>query len=360
MKPLIDPWNVKEVKDYPFLMKKLGVDSFHEYAKRLKDAPLPIRRGLVLGHKDFSKIQHAIQTKQKFAILTGLMPSGNFHFGHMSLIQQVIYYQRLGAKIYLCVADLEAMLTRNFNKEQARKIAIEEYLLNYLALGLSTKNLHFYFQTEGGSEYNNLSKLASAKTTYNEIRGIYGDISPAKLTSALTQTADILLPQLEGIPLTLTPVGFDQLPHANFTRDIASRMNFSLPAFTFHKLVPGLQGATAKMSSSKPESYIAFDDDEKTIAKKIYKYAFSGGQASIEEHRKKGGNPDNDVSFLWLRYLFEDDDKKLEELYHKYKTGRILTTELKLILIEKTIRFLSQHNKRKEKARKEVGKILKS
>ena len=360
MKASIDPWNVKEVKDYNKLMKDLGVDSFHEHAKKLKDAPPPIRRGLVLGHKDFSKILHAIQNKQKFAILTGLMPSGNFHFGHMSLIQQVIYYQKLGAKIYLCVADLEAMLTRNFNKEQAREIAINEYLLNYLALGLSTKNLHFYFQTEGNSEYNNLSKLASAKTTYNEVRNIYGEISPAKLISALTQAADILLPQLEGIPLTLTPVGFDQLPHANFTRDIAGRMNFSLPTFTFHKLIPGLQGVTTKMSSSKPESYIAFDDDEKTIAKKIYKYAFSGGQGTIEEHRKKGGNPDNDVSFQWLKYLFEEDDKKLEQLHHDYKTGKLLTSELKLILIEKIVNFLKQHNQRKEKARKDVDKIIKN
>ena len=53
MKQSIDPWDVKEVKDYDKLMKDLGVDSFENYSKKLKDAPLPIRRGLVLGHKDF-------------------------------------------------------------------------------------------------------------------------------------------------------------------------------------------------------------------------------------------------------------------------------------------------------------------
>ena len=56
MKSTIDPWDVKEVKDYHKLMKDLGVDSFEQYAKNLKDAPLAIRRNLVLGHKDFSKI----------------------------------------------------------------------------------------------------------------------------------------------------------------------------------------------------------------------------------------------------------------------------------------------------------------
>src|SRR3989344_4110931 len=322
MKASIDPWDVKEVKDYYKLMHDLGVDAFDKFPKQLKDPPLPLRRGLVLGHKDFPKILQAIQKKETFAILTGLMPSGCFHFGHASVIQQVIYYQKLGAKIYLLSADIEAMLTREVSKEKARGTTIEEYLLNYLALGLSPKNLKFYFQSGGSTEYNNLSKLAAGKTTFNEVKNIYGDISPAKLVSALTQAADILLPQLEGTPLTLTPVGFDQLPHANFTRDIALRMSFQPPTFTFHKLVPGLQGVTTKMTSSKPESYIAFTDDEKTIAKKINKYAFSGGQSSIAEHRKKGGNPNLDVSFQYLKYLFEEDDKKLEELYHNYKSGR--------------------------------------
>lgn len=358
MKPLIDPWDVREVKDYNKLMHDLGVDAFEQYAKRLKDAPLPIRRGLVLGHKDFSKILHAINNKQQFAILTGLMPSGNFHFGHMSVIQQVIYYQKFGAHIYLLSADLEAMLTRDISKEKTREITINEYLLNYLALGLSTRNLHFYFQTEGNAEYQNLSKLAAAKTTFNEVKAIYGDISPAKLVSALTQAADILKPQQDGIPLTLTPVGFDQLPHANFTRDLAARMNFQLPTFTFHKLVPGLQGTTTKMSSSKPESFIAFSDTEKEVTRKINKYAFSGGQATIEEHKKKGGNPDIDVSFQYLKYLFEENDKKLQEIKEDYQSGALLTGELKAILIGKINHFLKQHNQRKEKARKDVTKLL--
>ena len=140
----IDPWEVKEVKDYNKLMKELGIDDFSHFAKKLKNAPLEIRRNLVLGHKDFSKIHDCITKKKEFAILTGLMPSGVFHFGHMSLINQVIYYQKLGAKIYLLAADLEAQLTRNIEQKEARRIALEEYLLNYFALGLKKKNLSIF------------------------------------------------------------------------------------------------------------------------------------------------------------------------------------------------------------------------
>ena len=358
----LDPWDVKEVKDYSKLMKDLGVSDFSTYSKKLKSASLEIKRGLVLGHKDFSKIHETIGKKKNFAILTGLMPSGTFHFGHMSVINQVIHYQKLGAKIFLLSADLEAQLTRNLQPEETKKIALEEYLLNYLALGLSPKNLNFYFQSQGPknkvAEYMNLSKLASAKTTFNEIKNIYGDITPAKLISALTQTADILYPQLENIPLTLTPVGFDQLPHANFTRDLASRLKFTLPSFTFHKLIPGLQGVNSKMSSSKPESYISFEDSPSEVSKKINKYAFSGGAPTLKEHKEKGGNPDIDVSFQWLKYLFESSDKKLETLEQNYKSGKLLSGELKSILIEKINKFLSQHKKKKEKARKHLDKIL--
>ena len=165
----IDPWEVKEVKDYNKLMKELGVDDFSQFSKKLKDAPLEIKRNLVIGQKDFNKVYDCITKKKEFAILTGLMPSGVFHFGHMSVINQVIYYQNLGAKIYLLAADLEAQLTRNISKKEAERISVEEYLLNYIALGLKKKNLTFYFQTHGpkkAQEYMNLSKLASAKTTF--------------------------------------------------------------------------------------------------------------------------------------------------------------------------------------------------
>ena len=135
-------------------------------------------------------------------------------------------------------------------------------------------------------------------------------------------------------------------------------MNFSLPAFTFHKLIPGLQGPNTKMSSSKPESYIGFSDDEKTVEYKIKKYAFSGGQPTIKEHKEKGGNPDIDVSFIWLKYLFEDNDKKLNEIEQNYKSGSLSTGELKEILIEKINKFLNQHNKEKEKVRKQIHSFI--
>lgn len=66
---------------------------------------------------------------------------------------------------------------------------------------------------------------------------------------------------------------------------------------------------------------------------KINKYAFSGGRETLEEHRELGGNPDVDVAYIYLTY-FEDDDEKLRDVYDRYKSGELLTGELKKLAIE--------------------------
>ena len=122
--------------------------------------------------------------------------------------------------------------------------------------------------------------------------------------------------------------------------------------------LPPLTGPGGKMSASDASSALYTTDSPEVVAKKIRKYAFSGGQATLEEHRKKGGNPDVDVSFQWLRMLFEPDDKKLEKIRSEYVSGKLLTGELKEILIEKVNAFLKDHQAKREKAKKNVEKFL--
>lgn len=87
------------------------------------------------------------------------------------------------------------------------------------------------------------------------------------------------------------------------------------------------------MSSSNPNSAIFMTDSGKQIKNKINKHAFSGGRATLEEHRELGGNPDVDVSYIYLTY-FEEDDDKLAKIYDSYKKGEMLTGELKKLAIE--------------------------
>ena len=57
--------------------------------------------------------------------------------------------------------------------------------------------------------------------------------------------------------------------------------------------------------------------------------------------------------------VVEEDDKKLQRIHDDYSSGSLLTAELKLILIEKIVKFLKQHNEKKAKARKDINKIIK-
>jgi tryptophanyl-tRNA synthetase len=112
------------------------------------------------------------------------------------------------------------------------------------------------------------------------------------------------------------------------------------------------------MSSSDANSYIALTDTAKEAENKIKKYAFSGGQATLEEHRKKGGNPDIDVSYQYLYMFFEDDDKKIKQIHDDYKSGKMLTGELKQILTDKIKKFLEHHQQEREKAKEKIGEYL--
>lgn len=360
----IDPWKSIEVKNYEQLMKNFGIEPFGSVLKKLKNPHLLMKRGIIFGHRGFDLILKAIKKKEDFAMMTGLMPSGKFHFGHMILAQQMIYYQQLGAKLFICVADIEAYNMRKIPMEKLRETAIEEYLVNYIALGLKPKNCDFYFQSDRSVPYYRLISMLGRRTTLNELKDIYGDISPAKIVSVLTQVGDILHPQLEeygGPKPVVVPVGIDQDPHIRLTRDIAQRVKnefkFFLPSATYHKLLPGLKGG--KMSSSDPFSYISLTDTPEEVKTKIMKYAFSGGGNSIEEHRKYGGNTDVDVSFQYLRFIFEPDDKKLQKIKEDYESGKMLTGELKSIVIEKIQKFLIEHQKKREKAKDKIHLFLK-
>jgi tryptophanyl-tRNA synthetase len=305
-------------------------------------------------------------------MMTGLMPTGKFHIGHMLLAQQFVFYQKLGAKIYIAVADIEAYNARNQSLEESRKIAIEEYLTNYVALGLDLKKCDIYFQSERSNEakksnaYYRLQNLLARYASFNVFKAVYGDISPGKMVSALLQASDMLHPQLRefegsGIPV-LVPVGIDQDPHLRLARDLSKRINnysedkFIQLSSTYHLFMPGLSGG--KMSSSESNSYIALTDSPSDIKNKINKYAFSGGQATLEEHRKKGGNPDVDVSFQYLKFFFEDNDKKLEQIEKDYKSGKLLTGELKKYTIERITDFLQKHQERRKDAKKKVNNFI--
>jgi tryptophanyl-tRNA synthetase len=87
------------------------------------------------------------------------------------------------------------------------------------------------------------------------------------------------------------------------------------------------------MSSSDPTSAVILTDTAKDIANKVNKYALSGGGQTVEEHRANGADLSIDVSYNWLNFFMEDDDE-LERIRLDYSSGKLLTGEVKAILIK--------------------------
>ena len=111
-------------------------------------------------------------------------------------------------------------------------------------------------------------------------------------------------------------------------------------------------------ASDTGNTLIYLNDSPEEVKKKINKYAFSGGRDTLEEHRKLGGNPDIDVSFQYLKMLFEEDDKKLDKIEKDYRAGKLLSGELKAILIDKVNAFLKDHQANRKKAEKMIDKFM--
>ena len=110
------------------------------------------------------------------------------------------------------------------------------------------------------------------------------------------------------------------------------------PSSTYHRFAMGLTGD--KMSSSKPKTTIFMDDSIEDMSKKV-KRALSGGQPTIEEHRRLGGDCSKDVSFQYLQFFFEDDDSELTKIARDYESGKMLAGEMKQICIDRASEWLS-------------------
>lgn len=358
--PDIDPWGDVEVGEYKDKMENFGIEPIEDIADRMPDHRY-IRRGIIFGHRGMEEFLDQLDEGREVAMMTGIMPSGVFHFGHKCVVDQINMYREMGAKVTIAAADIEAYNTRDMSLEESRKLVVEEYLKNYVALGIDMEEVDFYFQSKAGNNHLTRSKLFSRYLTQNEVEATYGNADPGKISSALTQYADILRPQFPengGPKPTVVPVGVDQDPHIRLTREVARKykeQDFVKPASTYNKFMRGLQGG--KMSSSKPKSYIALTDSVEDAKEKIDQ-AKTGGKDSLEEHREEGADIEEDMVFELLAFHLIKDDEELARIRREYESGQMLSGELKEIAKEKVEEFLTEHQKKREEAAPKVEKYI--
>jgi len=122
-------------------------------------------------------------------------------------------------------------------------------------------------------------------------------------------------------------------------------MGLMPPCSTYHRFAVGMTGD--KMSSSKPETTIFMSDTIEEMSKKV-KRAYSGGQATVEEHRRLGGDLSKDVAYQYLQFFFEESDSELFSIGRDYESGRLLAGEIKQICIDKAAEWLTELSEKRD------------
>ncbi|MEM5832430.1 MAG: tryptophan--tRNA ligase [Candidatus Aenigmatarchaeota archaeon] len=360
----VSPWEVEGKIDYDKLANLFGAsiisdDIINRIKKITKDLHVLLRRKYFFAHRDLDKVLDSYENKTGFFLYTGRGPSGPMHIGHLIPFLFTKWLQeKFDVNVYIEITDDEKFLEpkRKLSLEDTRKWAYEN-ILDIIAVGFDENKTFIFQDTEYIKNVYPLVLKIAKKINFSQVKAIFGFKNETNIGLIFFPSLQIVPTFFENKPC-LIPAAIDQDPFWRLQRDVAEALGKFKSSQIHSKFLPPLTGIEGKMSSSKPETAIYLTDDEKTVREKIYKYAFSGGQPTIELHRKLGGNPEIDVSFQWLKIMFEEDDQKLKKIEEDYRSGRLLTGELKEILIEKLVKFLEKHNEKKEKA-KELIEVFK-
>lgn len=368
----IDPWssNAIEDEDIKRLIKEFGIEEVSLIQKERMSNNRFIRRKIIFGHRDLDLIFKAIDKNKPWAVISGIKPSGPFHLGTLTTALEIVEFQRMGGKAYYCIADIESWEDNGIPYDEAEADAVDN-LADILALGLDPSPDRAYIWRQSREPIvKDVCFKVGRLLTQNMVNAIYGEKPFGLYLAALIQVGDIVLPQvMDGLQPTVVPVGIDQDPHIRLTRDLTRRYykekieenkvvqeGFFLPGATYHRLLPGLDGSD-KMSKRNPNSYFTFDEDLDSISKKV-RGALTGGKNNKEEQQKFGGDPEICMIYKIEMYHFEEDDKKLEDIYKRCKTGELLCGEHKKECVEKVLNFIKDHRKKKEKLIDKAREIL--
>lgn len=360
---IVTPWYVEGEIDYDKLIKQFGTEKItpgllEKIRKVAGEDHFMLRRGIFFSHRDMNRILDEYQKGNKFFLYTGRGPSGHTHIGH--LVPWVFakwIQEKFNVNMYFQLTDDEKFFSKqNLTLEETKKFAYEN-ALDFIALGFKPENTKIIINTRNIRTLYPIAAQVAKKINFSNTRAVFGFTNETNIGMIFYTSLQSAPCFIEDKPV-LIPLGVDQDPHFRLTRDVAPRIGKEKPSLIHNIMIPSLLGAGGKMSASDENGTIYTTDSAQTVKKKINKYAFSGGQPDIELHRKIGGNPDIDVSFQYLRIFFEPDDTKLKKIHDDYKSGKMLTGELKAILIEKINDFLAIHQQKREKAKDQINDFL--
>ena len=286
-------------------------------------------------------------------ILTGDRPTGKLHVGHyVGSLKRRVELQNSGKydKIFIMIADSQALTDNADNPEKIRQNIIE-VALDYLSCGIDPSKTTIFIQsqvpqlTELTFYYMNLvtvSRLQRNPTVKSEIqmRNFEASIPVGFFTYPISQASDIT-----AFKATTVPVGEDQLPMLEQTKEIVRRFNavygdtlvepeILLPDNKACLRLPGIDGK-AKMSKSLGNC-IYLSEDPEEIRKKVMSMYTDPDHLKVSDPGKIEGN----TVFTYLDAFCRDEHfekflpeyANLDELKAHYQRGGLGDVKVKKFL----------------------------
>ncbi|MDA0676439.1 MAG: tryptophan--tRNA ligase [Chloroflexi bacterium] len=289
---------------------------------------------------------------KKKRILTGVRPTGALHLGHyVGALHNWLDLQDK-YECYFLIADYQA-LGDHFHEIDLIRDSVLQVTLDWLAVGLDPEKSSFVIQSYV-PEHAELTMLLSFitplgmlernPTLKTEIDSLPVDRRTVGFYNyPMSQVADILLPRAH-----LVPVGEDQAPHIEMTREVARKFNrmfgdvFPEPETLIGK-VPRLSGTDGqgKMSKSKG-NVILLKDDEKTVTKKVRSMFTDPNRIRADIPGRVEGNP-----VFEYHDAFNPDKEQIEDFKARYRLGTVGDVEVKVALAKALNEYLEPIRERR-------------
>jgi tryptophanyl-tRNA synthetase len=280
-------------------------------------------------------------------VLTGDRPTGRLHLGHWVGSLQSRVRLQASHEVFLIIADLHTLTTRPEKEALAEVPAhIREMVLDYLAVGIDPERCDIFVQS-AVPETAELQLLLGMLVTLPRLERIPSikEMAEAAQLEALPfglvgypvlQAADILLPRAD-----LVPVGRDNLPHVEVTREIARRFNHLYgpvfpepePLLSQEAALPGIHGLQ-KMSKSL-DNAILLTDPAPEVERRVMMMYTDPNRVRADIPGRVEGNP----VFIY-HDLFNPDPEEVEDLKRRYQEGRVGDVEVKRKLARALNAFL--------------------
>ncbi len=292
-------------------------------------------------------------------ILSGMRPTGPLHLGHLNGVLKNWLKLQEEYQCFYFIADWHALTTEYEDPSKISEFS-KELFLEWLSVGLSPEKCTMFLQSEV-KEHAELYLLFGmfVPVPWLERNPTYKDMlqnlkhkdlaTYGFLGYPVLQAADILIYRAEKVP-----VGLDQVPHLELTREIARRFNYLYKTDLFPEPepllseVPKIPGTDGRKMSKSYGNAIFLNDTPEEVKKKVLSYV-----TDTQRPRKSDpGDPEKRcVAFNLIKLYFSNDE--LKEIVEGCKGARLGCFECKKRLAERVIAQLEPIWETRERLEKE-------